>query len=74
MYEYASRGSLDRHLSDATLMWMQRLRICLASARGLSYLHDPKGTQHRVLHCDIKSLTSYGMRIGMLSTLHYNPH
>ncbi|KAJ9566723.1 hypothetical protein OSB04_002689 [Centaurea solstitialis] len=51
---HASRGSLDRH-SAATLTWLQRLSICLAAARGLNYLHDPKETQQRVLHCDIKS-------------------
>ena len=55
VYEYASRGSLDRHLGSTTLTWLQRLRICLAAARGLNYLHDPKGTQQRVLHRDIKS-------------------
>ncbi|KAJ9537439.1 hypothetical protein OSB04_030172 [Centaurea solstitialis] len=55
VYEYASRGSLDRHLSSHTLTWAQRLRICLAAARGLSYLHDHQGTQQRVLHRDIKS-------------------
>ncbi|KAJ9538351.1 hypothetical protein OSB04_031084 [Centaurea solstitialis] len=55
VYEYASRGSLDRHLRDAALTWIQRLGICLGAARGLSYLHDPKGTQQRVLHRDIKS-------------------
>ncbi|KAI3692369.1 hypothetical protein L6452_32183 [Arctium lappa] len=55
VYEYASRGSLDRHLSSTTLTWMQRLQICLGVAKGLSYLHDPMGTQQRVLHRDIKS-------------------
>ncbi|KAJ9537982.1 hypothetical protein OSB04_030715 [Centaurea solstitialis] len=55
VYEYASRGSLDRHLRDTAFTWTQRLRICLGAARGLSYLHDPKGTQQRVLHRDIKS-------------------
>ncbi|XP_024996792.1 probable serine/threonine-protein kinase PBL28 [Cynara cardunculus var. scolymus] len=34
---------------------MQRLKICLGVARGLNYLHDPAGTQQRVLHRDIKS-------------------
>ncbi|KAJ9537980.1 hypothetical protein OSB04_030713 [Centaurea solstitialis] len=55
VYEHASHGSLDRHLSVTALTWMQRLRICLAAARGLNYLHDPKETQQRVLHRDIKS-------------------
>ncbi|GJZ95095.1 kinase-like domain, phloem protein 2-like protein [Tanacetum coccineum] len=55
IYEYASGGSLDRLLSSAALTWTQRLRICLDAAKGLSFLHDPNGTQQRVLHCDIKS-------------------
>ncbi|PWA83515.1 protein kinase-like domain, Phloem protein 2-like protein [Artemisia annua] len=55
MYEYASRGSLEGILNDAALTWMQRLKICLGAAKGLSFLHDPNGTQQRVLHCDIKS-------------------
>ncbi|KAJ9537569.1 hypothetical protein OSB04_030302 [Centaurea solstitialis] len=55
VYEYASRGSLDRHLSAATLTWIQRLKICLGVARALRYLHDPDGTQQRVIHRDIKS-------------------
>nr|GEX83040.1 protein kinase-like domain, phloem protein 2-like protein [Tanacetum cinerariifolium] len=55
IYEYASGGSLDRLLSSATLTWKQRLRICIQAAKGLSFLHDPNGTQQRVLHCDIKS-------------------
>ncbi|PWA90519.1 protein kinase-like domain, Phloem protein 2-like protein [Artemisia annua] len=55
IYEHASRGSLDRYLSSADLTWTQRLRICIDAAKGLSFLHDPNGTQQRVLHCDIKS-------------------
>ncbi|KAJ9537576.1 hypothetical protein OSB04_030309 [Centaurea solstitialis] len=55
VYEYASRGSLDRHLSTTTLTWIQRLNICLGVARALRYLHDPDGTQQRVIHRDIKS-------------------
>ncbi|PWA86885.1 protein kinase-like domain-containing protein [Artemisia annua] len=55
LYEYASNGSLDRHLGDTTLTWRQRIKICLDAAKGLSYLHDPNGAHQRVLHCDIKS-------------------
>ncbi|KAJ9565639.1 hypothetical protein OSB04_001605 [Centaurea solstitialis] len=55
VYEYASRGSLDRYLSDASLTWIQRLKICVGVASGLNYLHDPLETKQRVLHRDIKS-------------------
>ncbi|GKB58908.1 kinase-like domain, phloem protein 2-like protein [Tanacetum coccineum] len=55
IYEYASRGSLDSILNKGTLSWTQRLKICHDAAKGLSFLHDPKGTQQRVLHRDIKS-------------------
>ncbi|GJT29605.1 putative serine/threonine/dual specificity protein kinase, catalytic domain-containing protein [Tanacetum coccineum] len=55
VYEYASCGSLDRYLSDTTLSWTQRIKICIGDARGLNYLHDPKKTQQRVIHRDIKS-------------------
>ncbi|GKA37045.1 kinase-like domain, phloem protein 2-like protein, partial [Tanacetum coccineum] len=51
VYEHASGGSLDRLLSSTALTWTQRLRICLDAAKGLSFLHDPNGTQQRVLHC-----------------------
>ncbi|XP_076932195.1 receptor-like protein kinase ANXUR2 [Bidens hawaiensis] len=55
IYEYASNGSLDLHLRSTTFTWIQRLKVCLDAARGLSYLHDDKGTQQRILHRDIKS-------------------
>nr|XP_043630391.1 putative receptor-like protein kinase At5g39000 [Erigeron canadensis] len=55
IYEYAPKGSLDRYLSNSGLTWTQRIKICLGAAKGLSYLHDPRGTYQRVLHCDIKS-------------------
>ncbi|XP_024996706.1 dual specificity protein kinase zak2-like [Cynara cardunculus var. scolymus] len=55
VYEYASRGSLDRYLGDASLTWTQRLQICHGAACGLNYLHDPMKTQQRILHRDIKS-------------------
>ncbi|KAJ0697755.1 putative protein kinase RLK-Pelle-LRR-I-1 family [Helianthus annuus] len=55
VYEHASNGSLDRHLSSNVLTWPQRLKICLDAAKGLEYLHDHRGTQQRILHRDIKS-------------------
>lgn len=55
VYEYVSRGSLDRYLSNPGLSWNQRLKICVGVARALTYLHDPRKTQRRVLHRDIKS-------------------
>ncbi|KAJ0609057.1 putative protein kinase RLK-Pelle-CrRLK1L-1 family [Helianthus annuus] len=55
VYEHASNGSLDRHLPSTTFTWIRRIKTCLDAARGLSYLHDHKGTQQRVLHRDIKS-------------------
>nr|GFA33486.1 protein kinase-like domain, phloem protein 2-like protein [Tanacetum cinerariifolium] len=55
IYEHASGESLGRFLSSAAVTWTQRLRICLDAAKGLSFLHDPNGTQKRVLHCDIRS-------------------
>ncbi|KAK1417801.1 hypothetical protein QVD17_26935 [Tagetes erecta] len=55
VYEHASRGSLDRHLNSPHLTWSQRLKICLDAAKGLSYLHDPRETHQRLIHCDVKS-------------------
>ncbi|KAL4590225.1 hypothetical protein LXL04_003151 [Taraxacum kok-saghyz] len=55
VYEYAKRGSLDKHLCSNELSWIQRLQISIGAARGFSYLHNDVGPQHRVLHRDIKS-------------------
>ncbi|KAJ0768853.1 putative protein kinase RLK-Pelle-CrRLK1L-1 family [Helianthus annuus] len=55
VYEYVSRQSLDNYLDKASLTWIQRLHICIGAARGIAYLHDPKKTQRRILHRDIKS-------------------
>ncbi|MFS7928313.1 putative protein kinase RLK-Pelle-CR4L family [Helianthus anomalus] len=54
VYEHASCGSLDRYLNSPRLTWTQRLKICLDAAKGLSYLHDPRETHHRLIHCDVK--------------------
>ncbi|KAJ0815672.1 putative protein kinase RLK-Pelle-CR4L family [Helianthus annuus] len=52
VYEYASNGSLDKHLNDATLTWTQRLKIGIDIATGLEFLH---GGGSPVIHVDIKS-------------------
>ncbi|KAJ0763536.1 putative protein kinase RLK-Pelle-CrRLK1L-1 family [Helianthus annuus] len=41
VYKYEGNGSLDKHLTNA--------------ARGLQYLHNDVGSQHRILHRDVKS-------------------
>ncbi|KAI3677431.1 hypothetical protein L2E82_51718 [Cichorium intybus] len=59
IYEYADHGSFDRYLNTAdttcTLTWKQRVNICIDAARGLDYLHNHVGENHRVIHRDIKS-------------------
>ncbi|KAJ0509032.1 putative protein kinase RLK-Pelle-CrRLK1L-1 family [Helianthus annuus] len=55
VYDYASRGSLDCYLNSPHHRWLQRLKICLYAAQGLRYLHDPRGTHQRLIHCDVKS-------------------
>ncbi|GJZ77951.1 receptor-like protein kinase HERK 1, partial [Tanacetum coccineum] len=54
VYEYEFNGSLEKYLSSEELTWSQRLKICIGAARGLEYLHNPLGTQQRVLHRDVK--------------------
>ncbi|XP_024984270.1 uncharacterized protein LOC112520203 [Cynara cardunculus var. scolymus] len=56
VYEYTTRGSLDRYLNDDGLMWMKRLEICIDVARGLDFLHETSIVkQEVVIHRDIKS-------------------
>ncbi|KAI3771156.1 hypothetical protein L6452_02314 [Arctium lappa] len=55
VYVHESKGSLDNHIRNPNLSWKQRLKISIGAARGLNYLHDDVGPQHRVLHRDIKS-------------------
>ncbi|XP_023772789.1 probable serine/threonine-protein kinase PBL1 [Lactuca sativa] len=56
VYEYASRGSLDRYLPDNGLSWIKRLEICIDIASGLDVLHGGGVTQEvAVIHRDIKS-------------------
>ncbi|KAM0038585.1 putative protein kinase RLK-Pelle-CR4L family [Helianthus debilis subsp. tardiflorus] len=49
VYEQGVHGTLDQHLTDPSLTWLQRLKICLGVARALSYIH------YDIIHCDINS-------------------
>ncbi|CAI9284513.1 unnamed protein product [Lactuca saligna] len=55
VYEYASKKSLDKHLTSHELTWVKRLKICIGAARGVAYIHNPAGGHQRLLHRDIKS-------------------
>nr|XP_043619742.1 receptor-like protein kinase FERONIA [Erigeron canadensis] len=57
VYEYMPRQTVDFHLftSHVPLTWVQRLKISIGAARGLEYLHTGSGTQHGVIHRDVKS-------------------
>ncbi|GKE01880.1 kinase-like domain, phloem protein 2-like protein, partial [Tanacetum coccineum] len=55
VYEFASSGSLDRYLSDVSLTWVMRLKICIDIAIGLEFLHRTASSQQVVIHRDISS-------------------
>ncbi|GJZ09418.1 kinase-like domain, phloem protein 2-like protein, partial [Tanacetum coccineum] len=55
VYEYASRGSLDKYLSDDSLTWVMRLKICVDIAVGLEFLHGTVSSQEMIIHRDISS-------------------
>ncbi|GKE11717.1 kinase-like domain, phloem protein 2-like protein, partial [Tanacetum coccineum] len=55
VYNYASRGSLDKYLSDDSLTWVMRLKICIDIAIGLEFLHGTVSSPEMVVHRDISS-------------------
>ncbi|MFS8028995.1 putative protein kinase RLK-Pelle-SD-2b family [Helianthus anomalus] len=54
VYEYMSRGSLDRTLfcPGPPMEWQERFEIAVGTARGLAYLHS--GCEPKIIHCDVK--------------------
>ncbi|XP_071717895.1 receptor-like protein kinase ANXUR2 [Rutidosis leptorrhynchoides] len=54
-FKFFSRGSLDRHLNNARLTWVRRLKICIDVAITLDFLHRGVGKQATVIHRDIKT-------------------
>ncbi|KAL9999209.1 putative protein kinase RLK-Pelle-CrRLK1L-1 family [Helianthus debilis subsp. tardiflorus] len=56
VYEHACNGSLDKHLDNPSLTWMKRLKICIAAATGLKFLHEGGVDQEDwMMHRDIRS-------------------
>ncbi|GKC69139.1 kinase-like domain, phloem protein 2-like protein [Tanacetum coccineum] len=55
IYKEEANGSLKKYLSDRTLTWMQRLKICVGVAKALSYIHYDVGRDFSVIHCNVKS-------------------
>nr|KAJ0187433.1 hypothetical protein LSAT_V11C900491650 [Lactuca sativa] len=57
IYEYMPNGTLEDHLHKlhTPLSWLQRLKICIGTARGLDYLHTGTGIEFGVIHRDVKS-------------------
>nr|XP_043611700.1 uncharacterized protein LOC122583349 [Erigeron canadensis] len=56
VYEHASNGTLDKHLDNANLTWMKRLKIGIDVAKALEYLHTGGTTKDTpMIHRDIKS-------------------
>ncbi|GKV50129.1 hypothetical protein SLEP1_g56841 [Rubroshorea leprosula] len=56
VYEYLENRSLDQALfgnKDLHLDWPTRFSICLATARGLAYLHEE--SRLRIVHRDVKA-------------------
>ncbi|GJW10804.1 kinase-like domain, phloem protein 2-like protein [Tanacetum coccineum] len=55
VYKKEANGSLNTYLSDQTLTWIQRLKICLGVANALCYIHYDTGRDFSVIHCNIRS-------------------
>lgn len=60
VYEHASNGSLEDYLGGESKMttnltWVQRIKICIDTARGLDYIHTTFLDKERIIHRDVKS-------------------
>nr|XP_043615666.1 serine/threonine-protein kinase pakD-like [Erigeron canadensis] len=54
VYEHSSKGSLDKHLNDPSLRWIERLKICIDVARGLIRFYNNTSGK-LMMHADIQS-------------------
>ncbi|GJU99586.1 kinase-like domain, phloem protein 2-like protein [Tanacetum coccineum] len=55
IYKKEVNESLAKYLGDQTLTWMQRLKICVAVGKALSYIHYDPERDFSVIHCNIMS-------------------
>ncbi|KAL9997823.1 putative protein kinase RLK-Pelle-CrRLK1L-1 family [Helianthus debilis subsp. tardiflorus] len=57
VYEYMPNGTLYHrlHKAETPLNWVQRMKIAIGAGRGLDYLHTGVGTQHGIIHRDVKT-------------------
>ncbi|KAL7614758.1 hypothetical protein Lser_V15G06583 [Lactuca serriola] len=55
VFEYATNGSLDQHISMCSLTWVERLKICLGLAKGLEYLRSGLGEGLVLIQRNIRS-------------------
>ncbi|KAM7488643.1 hypothetical protein LguiB_026127 [Lonicera macranthoides] len=62
VYEYMVNGTLadhcykfGRNVNNCFESWVQRLNICIGSARALNYLHTGTSVHEIVIHRDVKS-------------------
>ncbi|XP_071729378.1 receptor like protein kinase S.2-like [Rutidosis leptorrhynchoides] len=56
VYEHGYNERLSKHLDNASLTWMKRLKIAIDVATGLDFLHtDGARNKYLMMHRDIKS-------------------
>ncbi|KAI3506186.1 hypothetical protein L1887_28542 [Cichorium endivia] len=55
VFEHMGQGSLKEHLTNNSLTWKQRLKICVDAARGLAYIHSPTKMDLEFIHGSLKS-------------------
>ncbi|KAI3506190.1 hypothetical protein L1887_28546 [Cichorium endivia] len=55
VFEHMGQGSLKEHLTNNSLTWKQRLKICVDAAHGLAYIHSHTETDQKLIHGDMKS-------------------
>ncbi|KAI3691122.1 hypothetical protein L2E82_49340 [Cichorium intybus] len=54
VFEHMVKGSLKEHLTSTSLVWKQRLKICIDAAYGIAYIHSHADTE-QTIHGDLKS-------------------